>query len=147
MKIWKVSSAAVVCVMALLACGGDDDGGSNEIPEDYCQVYAQMCPQEPKLDECLADCGNGQDPGSDQCWFPACAAAVGKCDKDEPGDISVLRCGQARGWYDACGRLADDCQYCSDAANEAACNDAVANDDPDACLDLIGTFEALDLGC
>jgi len=75
--------------------GGATYGSHNAA--DWCQRYADLCPAENfDVSACIARCS--QSMTSDDCWFPACGVEVGKCDGQEPGDGSILACGERHGW-------------------------------------------------
>lgn len=46
--------------------------------------------------ECEEACGIGT--SEEACWFAVCSVETGYCDNEEPGDPSIIACGESHGW-------------------------------------------------
>jgi hypothetical protein len=70
------------------------------LPAGFCQSYETLCPGGvTDVSACEFDCvTNASLAASDDCWFKACGAEVGKCDNAEPNDQSILACAAKHGW-------------------------------------------------
>jgi hypothetical protein len=71
-----------------------------DLPVGFCQQYVDLCgaDSEATVSECELKCFDTTSASSDDCWFRACGVAVGKCDGDEPDDVSISNCGDQHGW-------------------------------------------------
>jgi hypothetical protein len=71
-----------------------------DLPAGFCAQYDALCPGDlSSVQECELECEEkGTNAGSDDCWFPACGAEVGKCDNQADGDAAILACADAHGW-------------------------------------------------
>jgi hypothetical protein len=69
------------------------------LPSGFCQTYATLCEPTLSVSQCESDCvTTATKASSDDCWFKACGAEVGKCDGQEPNDTSITQCATAHGW-------------------------------------------------
>jgi hypothetical protein len=124
--------ASAICG-ALVACSSSG-GSSGGAPDGYCRTYGASCSSsESDIKKCEDRC-TGKDPSaSSTCWFHACGVMVGKCDKAEPGDRSIVTCAAEHRWFDACAKLGTLCSHCDAPAD---CDAAVARADAVACADF-----------
>lgn len=68
--------------------------------DQACERYVSRCGDEMiSREQCLSECedANMASPG-EMCIFIYCGAKTNRCDNEEPGDPTIMRCVQARGW-------------------------------------------------
>ena len=70
-----------------------------ENASEWCAAYSEQCPKDDHdVQACIAKCSDSANMRSDDCWFRACAVDVRKCEDEEPGDATIIACGETRGW-------------------------------------------------
>lgn len=131
-------------VLALGACGGDEEVSVSTNSSVYCAGYTNAC----GANDCVRDCGGGVMPSTfaPRCAIYACGAATGTCEGDEPGDRGLLSCAQDQGWTIACQQLNLQCSSCAPNA-PARCATVPNAGNNAACINMLAAIDGSADGC